>query len=245
MTQLAPAFFNGRRLLPAALVLMIGAGGVMGFATSFGVVRASLSQQREATGLILSENSISPITLAAIGATDLQVTSILAQAQALALTRFSDIDAAGDRLAALRGEVQTLEDRVVRGIATETEAQRLPSARGDLSQAKAEWDNLQALVGQSFMASLDDDQRAKLERIVATRAIAASTDAYILDHVEAGVDQRSDAEWVELRDQRSRERTGAAEPDPARAGAVNEFEDRLTAISAIWRQTFRVNPDRR
>lgn len=245
MSHTARAFFSGRTFVSAALVLVIAAGGVMGFATSFSVVRPSSAQQREATGLILSENSISPITLAAIGATDLQVTSILAQAQALALTRFTDIDTTGDRVAAFRGEVQTLEDRVVRGIATETEAQRLPSARGDLSQAQAEWDNLQALVGDSFLATFDDDQRAKLERIVATRALAASTDAYILDRIDAGADQRSDAEWVQIRDQRTRERTGAAEPQAARAGDVNEFDERLTAISGIWRQTFRVNQEPR
>ena len=245
MTQIARAFFHSRALISAGLILVIGAGAVMGFVPSFNVPRPSPAQQREAAGLILSENSISPITLAAIGATDLQVTSILAQAQGLALTRFTDLDTVGDRVAAFRGEAQTLEDRVVRGVASETEAQRLPSARGDLAQAQAEWDNLQALVGESFLATLDDDQRAKLERIIATRAIAASTDAHILDRIEAGADQRSDAEWIEIRDQRTRERTGAAEPDAARAGDVNEFEERLTAISGIWRQTFRVNPDRR
>jgi hypothetical protein len=152
------------------------------------------------TGSVLSELCVNPQSLAAIGASESQTTTIVTVARGMCEGTGS-FGAVQAQIEAASSSIQRLEQAVSSGSASEQDRGALEDARIDLASAHAA---RAALLGQ-LLAQVDSvlsaPQRAVLSNISAARRVSVPM-AY-----KAVL--RTDAEWVTLRNELAEERRAA------------------------------------
>ena len=118
---------------------------------------------------LLAEIGITPRSLAAVNATDEQVQAIVGGAIAMCEGSQVDQSANHQQTAILRGQVQTLEEAVRSGQASQSERSSLASARESLAELqalRAAWrGQVQDIVG----STLGEAQRELLAKLVSNR----------------------------------------------------------------------------
>lgn len=187
--------------------------------------------------LMLAQIGLSPDALAAIGASDDQVRTILTAARSLCDTRAADFDGAQASVEEAQKRHAYFADRVRRGLANDQDRTALRSAQAALSDALSNRDVVLSQVQAAIDAALTQAQRQHLANIVAARDVEVP--------VHYKLTRRTDAEWVQLRDRLSEERRQEAANGTVMASRLAGDElnaselvaNRRADVVALWQQT--------
>lgn len=177
----------------------------------------------------LSRMGITPIALAACGATDEQIGLIVGATLAICESQAGQFHERQRRLESIRRDMQVLEATVRVGAATSTQRSALVDARYELSAIDSAQSQWETLVESAIGAVLSEPQNESLGYILSAKNVEIP--------VQYKFASRTEADWVALRDSISRSRGGLSQepsPDPAIDLIANLVDQRRAAASAAW-----------
>lgn len=188
------------------------------------------------TKLMLAQVGLSPDALAAIGATDDQVTNIITSARSLCDTRAADFDGAQASVEEAQKRYNDLSERVRRGLGSKEDRASLDAARTTLADALSSRDVVLSQVRAVIDGILTDSQRKHLTNIIAARDVEVP--------VYYKLTRRTDAEWVKLRDRLSEEQRQGRQLGSSKTtllvgdelSASELHANRRVDVAALWQQ---------
>jgi len=188
------------------------------------------------TQLLLAELGVSAQSLAAVGASDLEVDVIVSAARNMCTTSTGTFAVAQQSVEAVRATIQSLENKVQSGEATEIQIAELNDARAELQAAIDARSQVLDQVRVLVAATLTTAQSQMLTNIASARSVNVP--------IEYKVVGRAQSEWDALRDilsERARaERNGATPPAlPQQPSGVLDAKSNLTTrlenVRMAWR----------
>lgn len=185
---------------------------------------------------MLAQVGLSPDALAAIGATDDQVTNIITSARSLCDTRAADFDGAQASVEEAQKRYNDLSERVRRGLGSKEDRASLDAARTTLADALSSRDVVLSQVRAVIDGILTDSQRKHLTNIIAARDVEVP--------VYYKLTRRTDAEWVKLRDRLSEEQRQGRQLGSSKTtllvgdelSASELHANRRVDVAALWQQ---------
>ena len=191
------------------------------------------------TKLMLAQLGVSPDALAAIGASDEQINTIITAARSLCDTQAADFDGAQASVEDAQQRYNLFAERVRRGLGTDQDRVALEAARAALSDALSSRELVLSQLQTAIDAALNDTQRQHLANIVAARDVEVP--------VYYKLTRRSDEEWVQLRDRLSEERRQGLEAGSSdrtllageELGASELLANRRADVTALWQHGLR------
>ena len=190
------------------------------------------------TAILLSETSVTPTTLAAMGASDAQVSSIVSAARALCE---GEGGAFGQAHVAYEQAMQrhnTLEIKGSHGALDELGLAQLAAAREEVAAARGERAQLISQIETLVTSTLNDQQRAVWANIRAAKDVEVP--------IAQKVVARSESDWIVVRNQLAEERTQEARTDHAQPHqpveihpevdvAQSAIDQNLASVQVAWR----------
>ncbi|MFO0858281.1 MAG: hypothetical protein U0640_13110 [Phycisphaerales bacterium] len=189
------------------------------------------------TAMLLGELSITPTTLAAMGATEQQVSTIVSAARAMCENEGGDFGQAHVACEQASQHLHQLESKAARGGLNSEGLLQLAAARDDVADCGSARAQILSQVASVVGSTLNQEQRAVWANIKAAR------------HVEVPVAHkvvaRTDEEWIALRDQLAERRSLATLQDQPHQAAENDAEvqvaqaaidNNLSSVRQAWMQ---------
>lgn len=189
------------------------------------------------TGMLLGELGVTPTTLATLGASNQQVSTIVAGARGMCEGEggaFGQAHVAWEEAATT---LSRLESKAQRGDLTDQERASLESQRQTVNTLRSARDQIVGNVRTLVESTLDAQQDAGLASVRAASHINLPEPYKVL--------ARTDAEWITLRDRLAEERTLAERGEPVGQSVEAEpevqvaqaaLEGRLASVRTAWRQ---------
>lgn len=189
------------------------------------------------TSMLLSEVSITPTTLAAMGATQQEVSTIVGAARALCEGEGGAFGQAHVACEQATEHLNELESRASRGGLGSEGLAQLEAARDAAAGCRSERAQILSQVESVVSSTLDQEQRAIWANIKAAK------------HVEVPIAQkvvsRTEAQWITVRDRLAEDRTQANIPGSTHQAAETDFEvqvseaaieQHLGSVREAWNQ---------
>lgn len=220
---------------------VIAVSGCLGSATTTKAAPLMPLQNQPAnckllTQLLLTELGVTPEALAAVNASDVEVSIIVAAARGMCETSGGSFASAQQSIEQLRADIQALEKKVQSGEAHDEDVEHLAQARLDMEGAVADRQGIVEQVRVLVEGALGTQQIEQLHNIAAARKVSVP--------VQYKVVSRTEDDWTSLRDylgEKARaDREGIAGPpnrqEPAEVDLAGEFvSERLTDVRLTWR----------
>lgn len=189
------------------------------------------------TAMLLGEVGVTPTSLATVAATNEQVSTIVAGARGMCEGEggaFGQAHVAHEQAAIA---VSRLESKLARGGGSAQERAQLDTQRDQVAVLRSTRDEIVASVEQLVVGTLDAEQRAAWQNIRAAGHVNLPEPFKVI--------ARTDAEWINLRDQLSEERVQAEQGQPVAQPreielevqvAQTALEARFASVRTAWRQ---------
>lgn len=190
--------------------------------------RAAMTPTAQHIEVALMEVGLSPETLAAAGLTAPAVTTLIGNAVEHLDEHFSALQDARSALGSARADHDRLQRLVQSGTASAQDLTAFASAKTALSQAQAALDAQRASLSTAATANLSQPQRAVLAAIAANARWDLPT-PYL-------VSQRTQPQWVAIRDALANERIAAKlseEPNPNAASLLLSIRAEQATATAM------------
>lgn len=188
------------------------------------------------TAMLLSEVSVTPTTLAAMGASENQVSSIVSAARALCENEGGAFGQAHVAYEQAMARLNTLEQKGSRGALDDLGLSQLAASREEVAALRGERAQLVSQVETLVNSTLNDQQQAVWANIRAAKDVEVP--------IAHKVVARSEAEWIATRNRIAEDRTQAAngshthqpaEVHPEVQVVQAAIEQNLGAVQLAWR----------
>ncbi len=216
-----------RWCFPLIGVLAAGAGAYIVTVPGESRLRVPISCSN-LTAMLLSEVSITPTTLAAMGAEESQVSGIVSAARALCENEGGAFGQAHVAFEQAMAQLNRLELKGSRGALDELGLSQLAASREEVAELRGERAQLVSQVETLVNSTLNEQQRAVWANIKAAKDVEVP--------VAQKVVARTEAEWIALRDRLAEARTTGSEVEVDAEVEATEaaIENHLASVREAW-----------